>query len=41
MCDGCFKCFENKRENFVNGVEVMLARQNVRKYLESTPALIY
>lgn len=41
MRDGCFKYFKNKPENFVNGVEVMIARQNVRKYLESTPALIY
>lgn len=41
MCNGCFKYFKNKHENFVNGVEVMITRQNVRKYLESTPVLVY
>lgn len=41
MCDGCFKYFKNKLENFVNSVEAVVARQNVRKYLESTPVLMY
>lgn len=41
MCDDCFKYFKNKPENFVKGAEAMIARQNVGKYLESTPALIY
>lgn len=41
MCNGYFKYFKNKHENFVNGVEAEVARQNVGKYLKSTPALIY
>lgn len=41
MRGGCFKYFKNKPENFVNSVEAVVARQNVRKYLESTPASIY
>lgn len=41
MCDGCFKYFKNKPENFVNSVEAVVARQNVRKYLESIPVLMY
>ena len=41
MRDGCFKYFKNKPENFVNGVEAEVTRQNVGKYLESTPTLIY
>ena len=41
MYAGCFKCFKSKHENFLNSVEAEVTRQNVGKYLESTPALIY